>query len=220
MSKQISLEGQRSQAERVLSMQSNQAMRFPPRLSGLCRRTAIDKLPFYYSLVLLLVIISAFATATSALQPMRFVLKPPAFLCPPQVQLECCPLIGGPPFLPLHVQVVVLCDDEDDNKDVPVILDDKERSTEKRIKYKFDFIPQAATEPKTLAQLLSLQEVQGELRCLTPLAGVASQSAALVDRAQAFTVDYDNPKLHIIKNNCWTFALRLLRHLNTNHPSD
>ena len=215
------MEGQKNQEERVLSSQPHQAKMKPRQLFCLRRRMAMNELPFYYSSVLLLVaILSVVPTATWALKPMRFVLKPPAFLGPPQVQLECCPLIGGPPFLPLHVQVVVL-GDNNNNDDVPtIIVDDKETSTEKQIKYKFDFIPRAATEPETLVKLLSLQEVPGELRCFTPSAGVAPQRTALVELAQEFTVRYDDPKLHIIKNNCWTFAWRLLRHLKTNHQSE
>ena len=165
------------------------------------------------------VLATAAFLSTDAFKPVRFVLKPPGSLSPQQIQLECCPLIGGPPFLPLHVQVVVLGGGEEDTG-----LDDiSDNTILRQTKHRFDFIPREATEPQTLAKLLTLQEVKGELRCLSPSSSssveVSARSAALIDRAQEFTINYENSNLHILKNNCWTFAWKLLRHLNNESTS-
>ncbi|GKY92302.1 hypothetical protein MPSEU_000201300 [Mayamaea pseudoterrestris] len=62
--------------------------------------------------------------------------------------LETFPLIGGPPWLPLHVKVIVHVLDEEDNKSTVA----------------FDFVPVDATNPATLQSLLQLQSVPGCVR--------------------------------------------------------
>jgi len=51
---------------------------------------------------------------------------------------------------------------------------------------------------------------------------LSPNNAALAERARIFTMQYqDNyPNLHLIKNNCWTFAWRLLQHLNDTEKDD
>ena len=124
-----------------------------------------------------------------SLQPTRLVLRPPGQEDRNnKIHLECCPLMGGPPFLPLHVQVVV------------------------EEYHKFDFIPRDATKPETLLKLLTLQQVPGELRCIrTPQAN--ETTSYLTHKATDFTNNYQESNLHILSNNCWTFALRLWQHL-------
>lgn len=141
------------------------------------------------------------AVPAYALQPpSRIVLQPPSFIIAKglPVKLECCPMIGGPPWLPLHVQVII--------------------QGEGQAKHKYDFVPQEATRSETLLQLLTFQAVPGELRYFGPSGGTtssASELSMLVRRAEDFRSHAD-PELHLIKNNCWTFAWKLLRHLDRN----
>lgn len=123
------------------------------------------------------------------MQPIRIVLKPlPSFISRKTIlHLECCPLMGGPPFLPLHVQVVV----ENDHK--------------------FDFVPQDATNAGTVLQLMSFQSVPGDLRYLS---AKKTKGSVIVEKARDFTENYSNDNLHLLNNNCWSFAWKLLQHLN------
>jgi hypothetical protein len=127
-------------------------------------------------------------------EAIRFAFKPPFVRPTSPIQLECCPLIGGPKFAPLHVQVVVL---------------DQENA-----KHRFDFIPQDATKPETLTRILSLQAVPGNLRYLAPnVGGVSPTSSKWVQRARDFTTQYENTNLQLMTNNCWTFAWKLVQYL-------
>jgi len=141
-------------------------------------------------------------------QPARIILRPPnlqSTTTNPRLQLECVPLIGGPLWLPLHVQVVVVVDDDNSNP-----------ATRKEKKYKFDFIPQQATEPETLLKLVTLQAVPGELRCLSPLSSHTASSRRIVQLASGYTQSYreQSPDLHLLQNNCWTFAWKLIQYLD------
>ena len=60
--------------------------------------------------------------------------------------LRFSPLIGGPRFLPAHVEVM--------------LADESEGSL-----HRYDFVPANPTDPKTLATLLTLRSVPGVLRC-------------------------------------------------------
>jgi hypothetical protein len=139
------------------------------------------------------------AVPARALQlPSRIVLQPPSFIISNElpVKLQCCPLMGGPPWLPLHVQVLIQGEGQE--------------------KHKYDFVPREATSPETLLQLLMLQAVPGELRYFGPSGdSTSSEVSKLVQRAEDFKSRAD-PELHLIKNNCWTFAWKLLRHLDRN----
>jgi hypothetical protein len=127
------------------------------------------------------------------------------------LQLQVKPLIGGPSWLPLHVSCVV-----EDN-------------------HKWDFIPLNATSSTTLQSLLSLKSVPGEIRYYyeTVTAVGASHdeknennhkksprvivpSSPKVRQAHEFVEQsYTNRNLHLVTNNCWTFALMLYWHLLT-----
>jgi hypothetical protein len=102
------------------------------------------------------------------------------------IRLETAPLIGGPSWLPLHVKVVV------DDLNV------------------FDYIPLNATSTETLQNLLSLQAVPAEPRSKISSNIVASETTVYSKRAIQFCEDYTKD-LHLIENNCWTFAFDLVR---------
>ena len=107
--------------------------------------------------------------------------------------LQVEPLIGGPSWLKLHVQVIL--------------------EFEGTRRYKFDFVPLNPTEPETLQKLVQLQAVPAEWRFL---ASDKSPQGALEDqfiqKAKLFCEKYDS-QLHLISNNCWIFAFQLYRHL-------
>jgi hypothetical protein len=98
------------------------------------------------------------------------------------VQLKLAPLIGGPSFIPIHVKVIVAED------------------------HIFDFVPLSAAHPHTIVDLLRFKPVPGEIRSM----GRKQNQSPLVDRAEKFVIEYKDTNLHLLYNNCWTFALRLL----------
>lgn len=120
-------------------------------------------------------------------------------LAPPLVQLRLKPLIGGPSWLPLHVACVV------------------------EGNHVWDFIPHEATSQQTLRALLSLERVPGTIRyhhvhvdaCAATDSSSTESSSRNVRQAHTFVDNYTNRNLHLITNNCWTFALMLYWHLLT-----
>lgn len=125
------------------------------------------------------------------------------------LQLQVKPLIGGPSWLPLHVSCVV-----EDN-------------------HKWDFIPLNATSSRTLQSLLSLQSVPGEIRYHTTTTTTTNNhnnnnnksllphnDKKVHQAAHQFVQNYNNRNLHLITNNCWTFALMLYWHLLINNNDD
>ena len=105
------------------------------------------------------------------------------------------PLIGGPRFLPIHVEV---------------ILSSESGS------HKCDFIPLEARNPQTMKQLLTLRAVSGQVRYTnininTNKEGIWMGVSEKED-AKEFCENYNN-ELHLITNNCYTFAWKLLDHL-------
>jgi hypothetical protein len=103
------------------------------------------------------------------------------------IQLKLTPLIGGPSFFPIHVKVIVAED------------------------HIYDFVPIDARNPQVTSALLQGKHVSGEIRRM----GDKKCNSHLVEIAERFADDYDDTQLHIISNNCWTFALRLLWELQT-----
>lgn len=100
------------------------------------------------------------------------------------IRLEMHPLLGGPSWLPVHVKVVV----GEVNR--------------------YDFVPQNATSPETLKKLLSLQDVPADARSF-----LSDQCDDLYSRrANRFCQEYSKD-LHLITNNCWTFAFELVQFL-------
>jgi hypothetical protein len=156
-------------------------------------------------------------TATKLLDS-RARLSDPTKASPPPVviTLKPSPLLGGPKWLQVHVKVVLVASGSGET-------------------HSWDFVPMNATQPETLVKLLSLRAVSGELRYQSRPARQISFSDSngndgeeednslrtttaiatkeLVARANEFCVTY-SPDLHLVRNNCWTFALCLLNHLN------
>lgn len=81
----------------------------------------------------------------------------------------------------------------------------------------WDFVPLNATSPSTLKALLSLQSVPGEIRHRSVNDAVVSPRA---QRAIEFVDSYKNRDLHLIQNNCWTFALMLYWHVLQSENED
>ena len=126
------------------------------------------------------VLLLPFASTTSALSVLS--------VAPSHPHLLLKPLIGGPPWLKVHVQVCVT--------DMLAC----------------DFVPLDATSDSTLGKLITLQGVPGKIRIM----GASKEEGNFnirerraIDYCEAFT----NRKLHLLSNNCWTFALGLLWHL-------
>ena len=86
-----------------------------------------------------------------------------------RVFLRFSPLIGGPKFLPLHVEVIL------------------NRNSDNTL-YRFDFIPLKATDPSTLARLVTLQSVPGLLRSRTfdGYGSDTAEEAAAADGVDSF----------------------------------
>jgi hypothetical protein len=109
------------------------------------------------------------------------------------VAIRTSPLIGMPSWSPLRLHVAVRCGD-----------------------MVFDFIPDQATAPSTLAQLLAGSSVRATIRqrprggasgraewiCLGSTARTESELSAWVDA-------YPGDRLSLVMNNCWTFAAAL-----------
>jgi hypothetical protein len=117
----------------------------------------------------------------------------------PTTSLRFAPLIGGPKFLPVHVQVIVYKD------------------------HVFDFVPLDATSPETLQKLISLQSVPAEIRYFdkrrTKPEASSHQSNdekgdSAIDTVTIIQQDFCNvydTQLNLLSNNCWKFAFQLVR---------
>lgn len=103
-----------------------------------------------------------------------------------RIKIRPAPLIGGPSWLLLHCQVIV------DSK------------------IAFDFVPLNATEPATLQKLAALQSVPALARART-IDGFDDADQYLLQAAN-FCRNYDK-ELHLVSNNCWTFAFELIRYI-------
>jgi hypothetical protein len=111
-----------------------------------------------------------------------------------KLYLASYPLVGGPPFLKLHVAIV--------------------HESNAAIMTQFDFLPANLTAAATAFRLLTLQSSPGELRerqlRYRPknLQYICDTSASVQD-LRAFTAAYDD-QLHLLNNSCSTFADRLI----------
>ncbi|VEU35755.1 unnamed protein product [Pseudo-nitzschia multistriata] len=121
-----------------------------------------------------------------------------------RVKIQPSPLIGGPEWLPVHCKVV---------------LGDR---------YVFDFIPLNAASKQTIQRLTGLQAVPAIVRTIQKNQSQAEVrtdftgkwdgdgdelTKTYVEKAVRFCEDYDRD-LHLIKNNCWSFAFDLLVHIS------
>ena len=75
------------------------------------------------------------------------------------------PLIGGPSFLPIHVEIMLWDDSSDTNNAKPTdTATAQQRTSCYDVLHRIDFIPRDATDPRTLVKLLSFQNVDGLVR--------------------------------------------------------
>jgi hypothetical protein len=126
------------------------------------------------------------------------------------VGLQVSPLIGGPGWLPVHVKVVL---------------------ETAGCEHKWDFVPLKPSDPATLSQLVQFQAVPGEIRYfvspvmdiddargmdmdeLAPSAETLTEEPA-VGLAREFCEFYSDRNMHLVTNNCWTFAFQLYSFLS------
>lgn len=153
----------------------------------------------YYSITFSFFVAFLFAIS-SAIIPVRLV--DALQVLNNRVKLQPSPLVGGPAWLPVHCKVVV------DGSHV------------------FDFIPLNADSTKTIQKLISLQAVPATVRTTQKNRkretddnnnndddGDDELTNLYVERAVQFCQEYDED-LHLINNNCWSFAIDLLRYIS------
>lgn len=123
----------------------------------------------------------------------------PSLAAPPRdtrpVHLRTQPLVGGPSFLKLHVQVAV-------GETV------------------YDFLPKDPTAMSTTVALFTGNSVAGTVRSRalsTPaspprwrLLGATKMQQPAVDQF----VEQQTTELNLLSNSCWSFASRLVRHVD------
>jgi hypothetical protein len=104
-----------------------------------------------------------------------------------RIQLQPSALIGGPAWLPVHVKVVI----------------DK--------RHVFDYVPRNAASTDTLKRLVTLQAVPAIAR-----SWIADEeddtNNMYAQRAEEFCEQYTKD-LHLIRNNCWTFAFEMIHYV-------
>jgi len=91
------------------------------------------------------------------------------------VFLRFSPLIGGPSFIPLHVEVIIVVD-EDGNNSEEMIMDTVYirrnnnlsatflNKQQKLQFHRFDFLPEKPLDPSTISRISTLQAVPGNVR--------------------------------------------------------
>lgn len=114
------------------------------------------------------------------------------------IYLRFSPLVGGPIFLPLHVEVIFVVDDADaastiastqtHTMDTVYIRNSNSFSSipffnNSMIFHRFDFLPEKPTDPSTLARLFTFQSVPGVVRCRSiSQQNVNDESMKITDR--------------------------------------
>jgi hypothetical protein len=144
------------------------------------------------------------------------------------VFLQTSPLIGGPSWLPLHVKVVL----ETSNNVIHtwdfLPQDATELSTLKRLLFLQPVPAEIRYQTKPLSSVNPSQQEaldlgsfdvvlrgDGNMPVETDLAFSASEERVIL-RAQNFCKSYHRrEELHLVENNCWTFALQLYEHLTS-----
>ena len=119
-----------------------------------------------------------------------------------RVTIQPSPLIGGPSWLPVHCKIIV-----DDS-------------------HIFDFIPLNAASTETIRKLITLKPVPATARiiqkekknrihdsCNKRSDDDDELEKMYVERAVQFCQEYEQD-LHLVRNNCWSFAFDLLRDIS------
>jgi hypothetical protein len=110
--------------------------------------------------------------------------------------LRFLPLVGGPIFLPLHVEVIFVVDDDSTSTiasththtmDTVYIRNSNSFSSipffnNSMIFHRFDFLPENPTDPSTLARLFTFQSVPGVVRCRSISQQNVDESMKITDR--------------------------------------
>lgn len=118
-----------------------------------------------------------------------------------EVYLETAPLIGGPTWLPIHVKVVI----ESNNHQC----------------HKWDMVPHEASDPKTLLRITTLQDVPADFRYISASTTPSGQEASrMIEAANSFRENYANRYLHLLRNNCWTYAVSLFCYLKDEYADE
>lgn len=138
-----------------------------------------------FSMKYTIYLISVFVVLTDALQ----------LAVNNRVKIETAPLIEGPTWLPVHCKVIV-----DDS-------------------HVFDFVPLNAASKQTLQKLVTLQAVPATARIMKKngereIDSNEDNDEPYVERAIRFCEQY-NQDLHLLSNNCWSFAFDLLQTLSS-----
>jgi len=92
--------------------------------------------------------------------------------------LRFSPLIGGPSFLPLHVEVIIVVDEAVNNSEETIMdtvyirrsnnLSATFLNKQHKLQFhRFDFLPEKPTDPSTISRLSTLQAVPGNVRYRT-----------------------------------------------------
>jgi hypothetical protein len=137
-----------------------------------------------------------------------------------RVGFYMAPLIGGPSWLPLHVKLFIEAEDG--------------------TRHLLDFVPKDASNPDVTGRLMSFQCVPGDVRYACQSSGGKQErqdvtrvvlhpsndsterarrlpqnrsEASIVERAVQYSAAYPDRDLHLLTNNCWSFAVRLYWHL-------
>uniref|UniRef100_A0A7R9W8Y9 Uncharacterized protein n=1 Tax=Pseudictyota dubia TaxID=2749911 RepID=A0A7R9W8Y9_9STRA len=108
----------------------------------------------------------------------------PTSIPPVDVYLRLSPLVGGPSYLPLHAEIMLLdssgnVDEEGNCPDAPW----RRQRRSGRVLHRFDFLPEEPTDPSTLARLLTLQSVPGLARYRTLPREVIEEVSGEVEEA-------------------------------------
>jgi len=79
------------------------------------------------------------------------------------IYVRFSPLIGGPPLLPIHVEIMLFQHDATDTDGVNESVDEY-NDINRMILHRMDFVPDDATNPETIGKLIGLQNVKGVVR--------------------------------------------------------
>lgn len=146
------------------------------------------------------------------------------------------PLVGGPRFLPLHVEVVL---QENHDGGIAISADDSNDDPgAAAVRHRFDFLPSDPTSLDTTVRMATLRPVSGLVRYRLvdarstengnnygdvvtndkldrSMVRIGSSESTVVS-ALHFCEEYRSTKsqLKLLTNNCFTFAVDLLRSLN------
>lgn len=148
----------------------------------------------------------------------------------PRLFLQTSPLIGGPTWLPLHVKVVLEDDGMIQRWDF-VPLNATDASTLQRL-VTLQSVPAQVRHQSSTRQLKNDRTVQthdildgfdivleepdsgagsrteGDVATAAMVAKRRKATELLIQRAHSFRASY-REEMHLIRNNCWTFALQL-----------